>query len=183
MTAPAHDVRAVLLAQLDLVRRFGAVALDGLTDDEALWRPGPRSWTVRPVGDGTWSVDWEEPAPDDPEPPSAAWVLWHIRWWWSTAIDRNAGDGTLRREDVPWAGTDDAIAAVAVLHDRWAGLVGDAGWLLDGPARWPFDDGRSRADVAAWVTVELMKNLSEIGQLRMLRRAAAVCGPDDARTT
>lgn len=53
MTAPTPDVRDVLLAQLDLVRRFGAVALDGLTDDEALWRPGPRSWTVRPVGDGT----------------------------------------------------------------------------------------------------------------------------------
>ncbi|SDM04546.1 DinB superfamily protein [Nonomuraea jiangxiensis] len=45
---------------------------------------------------------------------------------------------------------------------------------LDAPAPpfpWPQDSEHTVAHVIAWVNAELMKNVSEIGQLRMLRAA------------
>ncbi|MFF0658922.1 DinB family protein [Micromonospora tulbaghiae] len=44
---------------------------------------------------------------------------------------------------------------------------------LDRPAAypWPADAGLTVAHLAAWVNAELMKNVAEIGQLRLLRAA------------
>ncbi len=36
---------------------------------------------------------------------------------------------------------------------------------------WDDDAGRTVADTVLWVTVELTKNIAEIGQLRLLRAA------------
>lgn len=45
---------------------------------------------------------------------------------------------------------------------------------LDAPSAYPFGEeaGLTFAHTVAWVNAELMKNVSEIGQLRMQRRAA-----------
>ncbi|MER6670046.1 hypothetical protein ABT256_36190 [Amycolatopsis japonica] len=45
---------------------------------------------------------------------------------------------------------------------------------LDAPSVYPFGEeaGLTFAHTVAWVNAELMKNVSEIGQLRMQRRAA-----------
>ena len=58
------------------------------------------------------------------------------------------------------------------LAAQWRKLLADMTIEdLDAPAAfpWPADAGRSAADTALWVTVELTKNAAEIGQLRLLR--------------
>jgi hypothetical protein len=82
-------------------------------------------------------------------------------------------DATPRnRTDITWPG--DGAAAVSRLRElarRWRELL--AGADLDRPSSFPWgaDAGRTVAHTALWVNVELTKNISEIGQLRLLRIA------------
>lgn len=63
------------------------------------------------------------------------------------------------------------------LRELWAQwraiLVGMTAEELARPSAYPWgaDAGRTVAQTALWVNVELTKNISEIGQLRLLRAA------------
>ena len=37
--------------------------VEGLTDEEYFWEPAPGCWTIRPRGDGTWTVGRAPPPP------------------------------------------------------------------------------------------------------------------------
>jgi hypothetical protein len=89
--------------------------------------------------------------------------MWQTIWWWSVLLDQLRGDGTLRREDIVWPGVE---AGVARLRER-ADL--DSGELTG----FPFDDDRPFVRVVTWATVELTKNVAEMGLLRPLARDQA----------
>ena len=174
---PVDCSRAALLRdQLRIAWSLTELVLDGLTDNECHRLPAPDAWRVRRGDDGTWRADWVEPEPDPPPTATIGWLTWHVDMWWSMVHDHSFRAGTLRPDQVRWAG--DAAAAVARIrhcHDEWSAALDtltEADLDLGERTRWPYRDGRAFGHVVAWVNLELMKNAAEIGQLRRIFRVA-----------
>ncbi|CAM4267914.1 DinB family protein [Nocardia ninae] len=168
--------RDLLRWQFDLTWSLTELHLDALRVEDFGWAPAELHWTVRPDADGVWRPDWADTEPDPIPVPTIGWLSWHIDWWWSAAIDHLAGRTPPDRADVHWAG--DGVAAIAQLRwlrDTWVRTLDDLTEAdLDRPAvfPWPADAGLTVAHLASWVNSELMKNVAEIGQLRLLRAAS-----------
>ncbi|KXP12578.1 DinB family protein [Tsukamurella pseudospumae] len=164
----------LLRRQFDLTWALGEVHLAELTPDDFLWEPAPVCWTMRCAGGGEWVADWVDTEPDPILVPTMAWLSWHIGWWWSTTGDHVLGRPIRTREDVRWPGPDDAVAWLNGLRDEWLTVLdGLTDAWLDEPSAypWPGDAGLTVGDQIAWVNAELMKNIAEIGQLRLIRAA------------
>lgn len=163
-------LRELLLQQFDISWGLASYHLEGLTDEECLWRPAATGLTVR-EGDGRWVADWPDREGYDIGPPSIAWTTWHICWWWSTVFDHLEGDGSLTKEDVAWPGSAQAVRErLTELHDNWRSLLEECNsddFKSTDHDLWPLPKG-TFADVAAWLNVELMKNAAEIGYGRFL---------------
>jgi hypothetical protein len=159
---------AVLKRQYDTAWKLAAHHLTDITADEWLWRPAPKGLHVVRTASGLRG-EWPESEGYDIGPPSLAWLVWHIGFWWTTALDRNFGEGSLTREDV--VAPMDADAAIAWIHELAARWRRELDPLTDADlsetGRWPYED-RPLADAVAWATVELVKNASEIGYVRFL---------------
>ncbi len=159
-----------ILFQLDMCWQLYQYHMDSLAEKEAMWTFSPIGLQVRKQEDG-WKIDWPENESYDMGPSSIAWTMWHMIYWWSTAIDRNFEKGTLKKEDIPWPGNiEKAKAAIKELHDIWIAKLNDlseADFQSTQFAKWPFED-RSFVDVALWLNGELMKNTAEIGYGRFL---------------
>ncbi|WP_245961729.1 DinB family protein [Quadrisphaera granulorum] len=146
--------------------------LQRVTTESLLWEPSTSCWTVHRDSEGTWRPDWMVPEPDPTPPPTAAWVSWHLGWWWTEALAQLTGQAPPGREDITWPG--DAAATVTwlrALHDAWVAQLDALKEAdLDAPVTfpWPREADRSVADLLAWVNVELTKNTAEIGQLTMI---------------
>ncbi|MFI9511030.1 DinB family protein [Nocardia sp. NPDC052566] len=168
--------RDLLRWQFDLTWSLTEIHLDALRPDEFLWEPAPLTWTVRPDAEGVWWPDWAETEPDPIPVPTIGWLTWHIGWWWGAAVRDIEGKPPLARERVPWPG--DGAAAITWLRDLRAEWVRALDELtetdLDRPSAhpWPADAGLTVAHLAGWVNAELMKNVAEIGQVRLLRAAS-----------
>lgn len=161
-----------LLWQFDLVWELADLHLSALSDDDFLWEPAGLTWTVRPDPLGIWRPDWADTEPDPIPVPTIAWLTWHIDWWWSTAIDHLTGSPRRERSDVTWPGNGAAaVARLRDLADRWRDLL--AAVDPDAPSEFPWgsDARHTVTHTALWLNVELTKNVSEIGQLRLLRTA------------
>ncbi|MFC3965836.1 DinB family protein [Nocardia jiangsuensis] len=156
--------------QFDLTWSLATIHLDDLTDDDALWEPGPLIWTVRPDTGGVWRPDWAETEPSPIPVPTIGWLTWHIDWWWSGALATARGTAAPGPGDVPWAGsTAAAVARLRTLRSEWLAALETLGpdELAEPAGAWP-----SVAHLVAWVNAELMKNVAELGQLRLARRAS-----------
>jgi hypothetical protein len=168
--------RDLLRWQFDLTWSLLELHLERLTSEDFLWEPAALSWTVRPGADGVWVPDWADTEPDPIPVPTVGWVSWHVGWWWSVALDHLQGRTPRERTEIGWPGT--AEAAVGWLRDlraEWVAVLDRlTGPDLDAPAPfpWPADSGLTLAHTVAWVNAELMKNATEIGQLRLLRAAS-----------
>ncbi|WP_069166573.1 DinB family protein [Nocardia altamirensis] len=162
--------------QFDLTWSLTELHLDALRVDDFLWAPTDSYWTVRLYADGAWRPDWADIEPDPIPLPTIGWLSWHIGWWWSAAIDQLAGRAPRDRADVHWPG--DGRAAVAWLRGLRDGWIRTLDGLtesgLDKPSSfpWPADAKLTVAHLVSWVNSELMKNVAEIGQLRLLRGAS-----------
>ncbi|BFO22883.1 hypothetical protein SHKM778_92710 [Streptomyces sp. KM77-8] len=58
------------------------------------------------------------------------------------------------------------------LREEWLTVVDgltEADLSATAPFPWPNDPAHTKAHMVAWVNTELMKNVAEIGQLRLLR--------------
>jgi hypothetical protein len=143
------------------------VHLRRLTDDACLWLPHPDSWTVRDDDTGRWVADWVEPEPMNAPPPSIAWLTWHMLWWWSGALSTVSGGDPGRRDEVYWPGTTrETVTQLRDLASRWEAVT----WDLDQdslarPTAFPWPDARPLIYTIAWVPLELMKNIAEIGEI------------------
>ncbi|GAA4614449.1 DinB family protein [Saccharopolyspora hordei] len=174
---------AVLATRIDLVRwQFGLtwslceLHLGALEPEDFRWEPAAHCWTVRRGDDGEWVADFAEVEPDPVPVPTIAWLTWHLGWWWTVATDHVQGRTPTERTDVRWPGAESAVEWLRGLRDEWVSALGrltDAD--LDGPAPFPWQDDpdKTLAHSLAWVNAELMKNVAEIGQLRLLRAASA----------
>ncbi len=169
----ATTSRALLRWQFDLTWSLFEHHLERLEPADFGWEPGGLTWTVRRGPDGGWTPDWADTEPDPVPVPTIAWLTWHVGWWWTTALEHLHGRPLPAREDVDWPGP--GAATLSWLRDlrlRWLvlldGLTDDA---LDAPTGfpWPPDSGHTAAQLVAWVNAELIKNVAEIGQLRLLR--------------
>lgn len=165
-----HQIKENILFQLDMCWQLYLYHTKNLEEKEALWSFSPTALQVRKQDDG-WLIDWPESEGYEIGPSSIAWIMWHIIYWWTTALDCNFGDGTLNKEDIPWPGNvEKAKETIKLLHDKWVSKLSklsDEEYLLKQYAKWPLKD-RNFADIALWLNGELMKNAAEIGYGRFL---------------
>ncbi|WP_049577652.1 DinB family protein [Streptomyces sp. SBT349] len=165
--------RDLLRWQFDLTWSLFEYHLERLRPEDFLWEPGPLCWTVRPGAEGGgWVPDWADTEPDPIPVPTIGWVSWHIGWWWGVTLDHARGRAPRERTEVTWPGDGEAaIAWLRGLREEWL-------TVLDGlteeelnataPFPWPNDPAHTVAHMVAWVNAELMKNVAEIGQLRLI---------------
>ncbi|WP_280235267.1 DinB family protein [Nocardia cyriacigeorgica] len=164
--------RDLLTWQFELTWALADYHLDALIEDDFLAEPGPLCWTVRPDADGIWRPDFADVEPDPVPVPTIAWLTWHIDWWWSTATDQLTGRDPRSRENVHWPGTGAAaVDRIRQLRGEWLTAFADADPAAPVAYPWPAEAGLTVAHLAAWVNAELMKNITEIGQLRLILAA------------
>lgn len=169
---------ALLRWQFDLVWSLFEFHLDRLEVDDFLWEPADLCWTLHRDDQGIWVPDWADTEPDPIPVPTIGWISWHIGWWWSVAIDHMQNRTPHDRSEILWPGAGPvAVDWLRGLHKEWLEILEQVTETdLDAPAGFPWrgDADKSVAHTIAWVNAELMKNASEIGQLRLLRAARNV---------
>ncbi|MGH3687274.1 MAG: DinB family protein [Pseudonocardiaceae bacterium] len=163
--------------QFDLTWSLLELHLEQLKPDDFLWEPATHCWTVRPGADGVWVPDWREPEPEPAPIPTIGWVSWHIGWWWTVTIDHAQGRSPRERSEIRWPGAGNAtIGWLRGLRADWLAVLDrltDADLDVTAPFPWRNNPERTVAHMIGWVNSELMKNTAELGQLRLLRAAAA----------
>lgn len=117
-----------------------------------------------------WRADWPEEQGYELGPPSIAWIIWHIGFWWSMVLDYSFGKRTLSRESIYWPGSAEASRDwIQRLAGDWLARLQSGTLELESSehTHWPFQN-RPFRDVVAWVNIELMKNAAELGYGRFL---------------
>lgn len=164
------NIKENILVQLEMCWQLYLYHTDNLEEEEALWSFSPTGLQVR-MQDNEWCIDWPESESYEIGPSSITWIMWHIIYWWSTALDCSFEKGTLKKEDIPWPGSiEKAKATIKLLHDTWVSKLSDlsdADYQSTQYAKWPLAD-RNFIDIALWLNAELMKNAAEIGYGRFL---------------
>ena len=165
------------------------IPIPPLTDEEYLWEPVPRCWSVRPraqgpgpgatalLGTGDWGLDAAFPTPPWPPPfTTIAWRLGHLSALLTLRADHTVGGHTLTRDTYRFSG--DAAGALAAFD------AGAAAWRealvscddadLDTVGRSTYPHGSDPEDpfidVVWWVNQELLHHGAEIALLRDLYR-------------
>ncbi|MFH9853827.1 DinB family protein [Streptomyces althioticus] len=179
MTAPAPSAAGrvgLLRWQFDLTWPLFEYHLERLEPEDFLWEPAPLCWTLRRSPEGAWVPDWADTEPDPVPVPTVAWVSWHIGWWWSVTLDHARGERPRERAEIVWPGAGEpTLTWLRSLRTEWLAHLGtltDADLDAPAPFPWPDDPSHTKAHMLAWVNAELMKNATEIGQLRMVRAAS-----------
>ena len=161
----------ILRFQFDLTWSLFESHLDQLTPQSLLWEPAPVCWNMRMDRDGEWIPDWDESDPNPIPVPTIGWLTWHIGWWWTTALSHARGRSPLDRTEIRWPGElATVIEWLRDLRTAWLDVLDHYhDEDLDAPASFPWGDDPEKtvAHTAAWLNVELMKNVAEIGQLRL----------------
>ncbi len=167
--------RELLRWQFELTWSLFEYHLDRLQPAHFRWAAAGHSWTVRPDPAGRWVPDWADTEPDPVPVPTVAWLTWHIGWWWSVATDHLQGRPPRERTEVHWPGDGEAtIAWLRELQAEWLTVLDrltDVDLDAVAPFPWPHDPQHTVGHLLAWVNAELMKNVAEIGQLRLLHEA------------
>lgn len=113
------EIKENILFQLEMCWQLYIYHTENLQEEEALWSFTQTGLKVRKKDDG-WCIDWPDDESYNIGPSSIAWVMWHIIYWWSTALDFNFGDGTLKKEEILWPGSvEKAKMTIKLLHDKW----------------------------------------------------------------
>lgn len=153
---PVNLCRDLLLQQLEIPWSLATqYCFPALSDEMVDWAPSHNS-----LRRGQWPDEQADPIPDA----TIGWLLWHMEWWWTNAI-RGVGDGPLADpHEVPW---DRSVAAsctaLAGLRDEWVRILSLTD--IDRECRWPWESPKPLSDTAAWLNVELTKNVAELGQV------------------
>lgn len=168
MSKPITDQ---LLRQYEIAWSLLTYHLKTLTTEECLWRPSTKGLHVALSVDNRWHGEWPDHEGYDLGPPSIAWLVWHIGFWWSMTINHSFEDSTFTREAAACPGDAAEIRTwLQTLNARWRELVSnldDEALRSDERTKWPFQD-QPFGDVIAWVNIELTKNASELGYARFL---------------
>ncbi|MFI5796615.1 DinB family protein [Streptomyces sp. NPDC051677] len=170
--------RELLSWQFALTWSLFEYHLDRVGPEDFLWEPAAHCWTLHPDGAGGWTPDWADTEPDPVPVPTVGWVSWHLAWWLGVATDHLLGRPPRERSEVRWPGAGDcAVAWLRGLREEWTAAVeglSDADLDRTAPFPWSSDPEYTVSHLLAWANAELMKNVAEIGQLRLLRAASQV---------
>ncbi|NUS72238.1 MAG: DinB family protein [Corynebacteriales bacterium] len=162
--------------QFELTWALFEFHLERLEPEDLLWIPAEQHWTVRQDATGVWVPDWQDSELDPIPVPTIAWVTWHIGWWWSVALDHVHGKTPRERAEISWPGTvDGTVNWLRELAEQWRTMLsqqGEADLDAIAPFPWGNDPQFTIAHMCGWVNAELMKNVAEVGQLRLLRAAS-----------
>ncbi|MFD0535083.1 DinB family protein [Actinomadura luteofluorescens] len=166
------EVKQVLQQQLSTAWTLFEYHAPQWHEDDLLWEPALSHWTMHQV-EGGWASDFSDVEPTPVPAPTIAWLTWHIGWWWTTALAHLKQTDIPAREEIEWPGTCTSITEwLGDIHEAWRTALAATDRLDERSAfPWPEEAGHTVADMCAWVNIELMKNVSEIGQLLILRRA------------
>ena len=104
------DTQNCLIWQFDVAWKLAELHLTGLTTQECLWRPAHTGLHVSRIVDGRWQADWPEREGYDLGPPSIAWIMWYMGFWWSMVLDHSFGKQQLSRDSVFWPGSSHLIS-------------------------------------------------------------------------
>ncbi|WP_431729434.1 DinB family protein [Verrucosispora sp. TAA-831] len=169
--------RDLLRWQFDLTWSLFEYHLERLEPGHFRREVAALSWTVRPDAAGRWVPDWADTEPDPVPVPTIAWLTWHVGWWWSVATDHLKGRPPRDRTEVHWPGDGEpTIAWLRKLRAEWSEVLdrlADADLDEVAPFPWSRDPEHTVAHLLAWVNAELMKNVAEIGQLRLVQDASS----------
>jgi hypothetical protein len=145
----------------------------GLTDEEFFWEPVPGCWTLRPMRNGRWDVDYAVPDPDPAPLTTIAWRVLHVATCKVMYHEYAFGPGKLTWDTIDYPHTVAAATTLLehgqrLLTDDLAALTDDE---LDGDVltnwgeRWP-------AWRIFWTMIEHdLGHGGEIGCLRDLYRS------------
>ena len=99
---------------------------------------------------------------------------WHLIWWWSGALATLRSESPPSRTRVEWPGSAAAFLGVLdALAQDWEGALSALDEIdLNRPVAYPWPDPRPLGEMLAWVNLELMKNVAEIGCVRHLFEAS-----------
>ncbi|HBO14303.1 MAG TPA: DinB family protein [Halieaceae bacterium] len=165
-----QEITDLLLRQHEIAWSLASYHLEDLNDNECMWRPSTRGLHVAFLGN-TYRGEWPDHEGYDLGPPSIAWTIWHIGFWWSMAINHSFGDSSFNQESITCpSASADARSWLQSLHEEWKAwlsTVNDQDMRSSERTKFPFRD-RPFSDVVAWVNIELTKNASEIGYARFL---------------
>ncbi len=162
-----------MLFQLDIVWQLFEYHCHNLSKKEAMWCKTPQGLQIRKTDD-SWGADWPDTEVYTIGPPSIAWTMWHIMYWWKKVLSMSKDNKTIEKEDIIWPGSVDlAIDEIGRCHRDWIAFVeslSDEDLCSDKMCKWPFE-GQSMYSLILWLNVEFMKNVSEIGSARFLYAA------------
>lgn len=158
--------------QFDIAWALTDLHLSALTEDDFLWQPTDVAWTMHREPSGRWRPDWAGEEPDPVPVPTIGWISWHILFWWTAALAALADRPVPAPTEIAWPGPTDTVSAIRSLRERWLELLSSlttSGLAAPCAFPWGADADRTVADTVLWLNIELTKNGSEIGLLRMLR--------------
>ena len=154
-----HDglaaARRAILFQFDMAWSLWEIHRSGLSDEECLWSSPVHGLRVTFKG-GKWTGDWPETEDYGIGAPNISWLTWHMISWWEMVFNHSFG-----------------AAGLDQFHDRWRHILEtmpDDAFCDSTCVLWPFED-HPFYELAAWLNLELMKNVSEIGYCRFLYAA------------
>lgn len=167
-----NDRLSLLTRQLDIPWALFEYHAAGLTDEDLFWSPSAHQWTMH-RGDTGWIPDLEESEPDPVPVTTVAWLTWHIGWWLSAATGQLTGTPAPTPAGVGWPGeADRTIEWLRRHYGQWrTALLEQQDLDREVTYPWPEGTGKTVADLAGWVAIELTKNVTELGQLLILRRS------------
>lgn len=105
-----REITDLLVRQHEIAWSLASYHLETLSTRECLWRPSTRGLHVS-VLDDVWRGEWPDHEGYDLGPPSIAWLVWHIGYWWSMVINHSFEDSTLSQESVTSPSHGDEIRA------------------------------------------------------------------------
>jgi hypothetical protein len=170
------QISSILLQQHEVAWKLASYHFEDLSTAECLWRPSSIGLHINADSEG-WRGHWPESESYDLGPPSIAWILWHIGYWWSMTINYSFDDGQLCKDSITCPdNAADAVTWIESLHDSWIShlrALTDSEMQSAERSRFPYHE-RAFSDVAAWLNIELTKNAAEIGYARFLYATRAI---------
>jgi uncharacterized damage-inducible protein DinB len=123
--------RALELLEAQMAEAFDMLRerVDGLTDEEFAWEPGPGAWTVHQDERGIWVADYEEPDPIPAPITTIGWRIVHIAD--CKLMYHEYAFGPARLQWPELAAPHTAADALAALDERQSALMASVPGLSD----------------------------------------------------
>ncbi|SDB83830.1 DinB superfamily protein [Pelagirhabdus alkalitolerans] len=164
-----HDLVDNIKFQFSISKQLLDYHLSSLEQTEYMWQPPKGSLYIKEI-EGEWYAELPETESYHIGPPSIAWTLWHITYWWEMVFDYSFGDGDLTKDDIKVSNDVSEVKDhIYSLVNRWEEKLlqlTNEEFNSKQFSKFPFNNDVEFHKLASWLNLELMKNASEIGYAR-----------------